>query len=320
MPPQRMFSFSSSSETLHTPMARILPCCLSLSSTAMVSAMGVWSGGALGQWVWYRSMQSTSEPAQAVLDLDLDRVGPQAAIDLLAVQIGEEAAARILPPKPALGGEHGLVAPALEGLAHHALAAAPAVGGRGVDEVDAESSAAWMVRTDSASSVSLPQSCPPPSTQAPRPTMEAEMPELPRGFCFITEIRLLQNLFIKRYRLTARARTRPNPASWSAVSCEVLPCWSLWLAVGQHIAQRRRRTVVQIGRGAPKLDQRRRVEGVGVPVEPAARAHIVGLQIGEQRPGMALGAARLLCCGTASRRACAAARACPSPGAGWAPA
>src|SRR5689334_8055772 len=39
---------------------------------------------------------------------------------------------------------------------------------------------------DSVSSVSRPQICPPPRTHAPSPTMDADIPEFPRGLYFIS--------------------------------------------------------------------------------------------------------------------------------------
>ena len=79
-----------------------------------------------------------AEPLEAVLDFNPNCVRAQAAMDGLSVEIREVAAPSVIPPEPALGRDDDLVAPALDGLADDNLAAAKAVGGRGVDEIDAE--------------------------------------------------------------------------------------------------------------------------------------------------------------------------------------
>src|SRR5512135_1850965 len=120
-----MFSCSSAAVTFETPSARILPWSLKASSAAIVSAMGVKSGGTDGQWVWYRSMQST--PSR---------------LRLFSISIRRESGRRLrysfFPSKPALGSDDDLVAAAFDGLADDDLAAAKDVGRRAVYEIDAQ--------------------------------------------------------------------------------------------------------------------------------------------------------------------------------------
>jgi hypothetical protein len=63
--------------------------------------------------------------------------------------------------------------------------------------------------------------------------------------------------------------------------------------IDQHFEHGARGAIVQIGPGAPEFDQGGRVEdGVGSIVR-AARAHVVGLQVGKEPGGVAHGATDL---------------------------
>ena len=79
---------------------------------------------------------SGSVLGRALVEGQQDRL--QAAIDILPVKVREETAPSIIPPQPAFGRDDDLVAPALDGLADDNLAAAKAIGRRGVDEIDTE--------------------------------------------------------------------------------------------------------------------------------------------------------------------------------------
>ena len=79
-----------------------------------------------------------AQTPKAIFNFELEGVGPDASIDLFAVEIAEKRSLGIFPPEPALGGDDGLVSASLECLADDRLAVAEAVNRGGVDEVDAE--------------------------------------------------------------------------------------------------------------------------------------------------------------------------------------
>jgi hypothetical protein len=111
-----------------------------------------------------------AEAPQAVLDLEPDGFGAEVAADLLPVEFEEGRAAAVLPPEPALGRQHGLVAAALERASDDLLAVSMSV--------TPASMAAWIARTDCSSS-EAPHQVPPPSAHAPKATAEALIPVLP---------------------------------------------------------------------------------------------------------------------------------------------
>ena len=106
------------------------------------------------------------EPPQRVLDLGDDpAAGDAALVGVLAHRA------------PELGGQHDVVAAALERLADDLLRLAGGVDVGGVDEVDPGVERGWMMRIESSWSV-LPQA---PNIIVPRQSFETWTPVRPSG-------------------------------------------------------------------------------------------------------------------------------------------